>query len=96
MNDYQVIVESDIQTFIDNYDTRPVDLNTKSYKRNIVFFDIGSPPHKKFSRAYQSGPLSFEYYVDGNKIITNCGFGYNISKKAMLLSRLTSSQTALT
>ena len=29
MNDYQKIVESDIQTFIDNYDTRPVDLNTK-------------------------------------------------------------------
>lgn len=37
MNDYQKIVESDIQTFIDNYDTRPVDLNTKNYERNIVF-----------------------------------------------------------
>ncbi|MFL2889951.1 MAG: heparinase II/III family protein [Pelagibacteraceae bacterium] len=65
------------------------------HKKNIVFFDIGSPPQKKFSRAYQSGPLSFEYYIDGKKIITNCGFGYNISKKAMLLSRLTSGQTTL-
>mgnify|MGYP001319860698 FL=1 len=37
MNDYQKIVESDIQTFIDNYDTRPVDLDTKNYERNIVF-----------------------------------------------------------
>ena len=37
MKDYQIIVESDIQTFIDNYDTRPVDLDTKSYERNIVF-----------------------------------------------------------
>ena len=33
---YRAIVESDIQTFIDNYDTRPVDLNTKNYERNIV------------------------------------------------------------
>jgi len=37
MKDYQIIVESDIQTFIDNYDTRPVDLDTKSYERNIAF-----------------------------------------------------------
>ena len=37
MNDYQIIVESDIQTFIDNYDTRPIDLNIENYERNIVF-----------------------------------------------------------
>ena len=36
MKDYQIIVESDIQTFIDNYDTRPVDLDTKSYERNMI------------------------------------------------------------
>ena len=40
-------------------------------------------------------PLSFEYFLDGEKIITNCGFGSNISSKAELLSRLTSAQSTL-
>ena len=39
---------------------------------------------------------SFEYYFDGTKIISNCGFGCNISPKAELLSRLTSAQSTLT
>ncbi len=65
-------------------------------KNNIVFFDIGDPPSKVFSKNYQSGPLSFEYYADSKKIITNCGFGNNISSKAELLSRLTSAQSTLT
>ena len=34
--------------------------------------------------------------MDGKKIITNCGFGSNISPKAELLSRLTSAQSTLT
>ena len=65
-------------------------------KNNIIFFDSGEPPKKSFSKSYQSGPLSFEYYLDGKKIITNCGFGSNISSKAELLSRLTSAQSTLT
>ena len=67
-----------------------------NYKNNEIFIDTGEPPQKKFSSSYQSGPLSFEYYVDGIKIITNCGFGAKISKKAELLSRLTSAQSTLT
>ncbi len=66
------------------------------FKNNHIFFDIGNPPKKNFSKSYQSGPLSFEYYLDGAKIITNCGFGCNISSKAELLSRLTSAQSTLT
>tara|TARA_B100000575_G_scaffold213005_1_gene173788 strand:+ start:1355 stop:3001 length:1647 start_codon:yes stop_codon:yes gene_type:complete len=66
------------------------------FKNSSVFFDIGNPPDKGFSKSYQSGPLSFEYYLDGKKIITNCGFGVNISPKAELLSRLTSAQSTLT
>ena len=65
-------------------------------KNHIVFFDIGEPPRKKFSKCYQSGPLSFEYFLDGEKIICNSGFGSNISNKAELLSRLTACQTTLT
>ena len=65
-------------------------------KNSAIFFDAGEPPRKEYSKSYQSGPLSFEYYLDGEKIITNCGFGSKISSKAELLSRLTSAQSTLT
>ena len=65
-------------------------------KQQILYIDVGSPPNKNFSRNYQSGPLSFEYFLDGLKIITNCGFGRIISSKAELVSRLTASQSTLT
>ena len=65
-------------------------------KSQCLYFDVGAPPSKNFSKNYQSGPLSFEYFLDGKKIITNCGFGSNISSKAELISRLTASQTTLT
>ncbi len=65
-------------------------------KQQILYLDIGGPPSKNFSKNYQSGPLSFEYFSDGIKVITNCGFGNNISTKAELLSRLTASQSTLT
>jgi len=64
-------------------------------KKNLLFLDTGSPPEKKYSKNYQSGPLSFEYFIDNHKIITNCGFGSKISKKAELISRLTSAQSTL-
>ena len=66
------------------------------YKNHFLLIDIKEPPQKKFSKSYQSGPLSFEYFLDGNKIITNSGFGSHISKKAELLSRLTACQSTLT
>ena len=65
------------------------------YKKNFIFFDIGEPPNKSFSKSYQSGPLSFEYFLDNIKVITNCGFGCNISPKIELLSRFTSAQSTL-
>ena len=64
-------------------------------KKNLLFFDAGPPPEKKYSKNYQSGPLSFEYFIDNNKIITNCGFGNKISKETELISRLTSAQSTL-
>ena len=64
-------------------------------KNFLLFFDIGSPPKKENSSSYQSGPLSFEYFIDNHKIITNCGFGSKISSKAELISRLTSAQSTL-
>ncbi len=65
-------------------------------KSHFLIADIGKPPEKKFSKSYQSGPLSFEYFSDGIKIITNSGFGNHISKKIELLSRLTACQSTLT
>jgi len=64
-------------------------------KKNLLFFDMGSPPKKNYSKNYQSGPLAFEYFIDSHKIITNCGFGSKISRKAELISRLTSAQSTL-
>ena len=66
------------------------------HKNHFILIDIDKPPQKRFSRSYQSGPLSFEYFLDGIKIITNSGFGSHISKKAELLSRLTACQSTLT
>ena len=65
------------------------------HKNHFILIDVDKPPQKKFSRSYQSGPLSFEYFIDGIKIVTNSGFGNHISKKAELLSRLTACQSTL-
>ena len=37
-----------------------------------------------------------EYFLDNIKIISNSGFGCNISNKAVLFSRLTACQSTLT
>ncbi len=66
------------------------------HKNHFVLMDVEGPPQKRFSKSYQSGPLSFEYFIDGIKIISNSGFGINISKKAELLSRVTACQSTLT
>ena len=90
-----------IQKYLDNY--RPEKkinnlggLFKIKHKSHFLIMDTDKPPRKKFSKSYQSGPLSFEYFLDGTKIITNTGFGSNISKKAELLSRLTACQSTLT
>tara|TARA_B100001059_G_scaffold34261_1_gene27534 strand:+ start:1235 stop:2872 length:1638 start_codon:yes stop_codon:yes gene_type:complete len=71
-------------------------LHRVRHKNHFFIIDIDSPPQKRFSKSYQSGPLSFEYYLDGQKIISNSGFGNNISTKAELLSRVTACQSTLT
>ena len=65
------------------------------HKNHFLIIDTEKPPKKKFSKSYQSGPLSFEYFLDGIKIITNSGFGNQISKRAETLSRLTACQSTL-
>ena len=65
------------------------------HKSHFLLADIDKPPQKIFKNL-SIRALSFEYFLDGVKIITNCGFGFNISKKAELLSRLTACQSTLT
>ena len=43
-----------------------------------------------------SSAPSFEYFIDDVKIISNSGYGSNISKKAETISRLTACQSTLT
>ena len=90
-----------IQKYLDDF--KPDNKNNNlgglfkiKHKNHFLLVDIDRPPQKKFSKSYQSGPLSFEYFLDGIKIITNSGFGKDISKKAELLSRLTACQSTLT
>ena len=64
-------------------------------KKTALYFDAGEPPNYKLSKDYQSGPLSFEYSSDKDKIITNCGYGKKISKKVRILSKFTSGQSTL-
>ena len=64
-------------------------------KKTTLFFDSGEPPNYKVSKDYQSGPLSFEYSSDKDKIITNCGYGRKISNKIQILSKFTSGQSTL-
>ena len=64
-------------------------------QKDYDFFDAGEPPNYKLSADYQSGPLSFEYFNEKNKIITNCGYGRKISKKIRLISKFTSAQSTL-
>ena len=90
-----------IEKYLENLKT-----NTKIYhlgglyrikhKNHFLIMDIDKPPQKKFSKSYQSGPLSFEYFLDGVKIISNSGFGSSISKKIEQLSRVTACQSTLT
>ena len=90
-----------IKKYLDNFKPTIKDNNFGGlfkikYKNHFLIIDTERPPKQKFSKSYQSGPLSFEYFLDGIKIITNCGFGNHLSSKAVLISRLTASQSTLT
>ena len=97
--------EKEISSFLDyleklNYQTEKKHsfvgkIQILKNKKATLYFDSGEPPHFKLSRDYQSGPLSFEYFSENNKIITNCGYGRKISKKIRLISKLTSAQSTL-
>ena len=64
--------------------------------KNIVLaMDSGSPPDKKYSNDYQSGPLSFEAIYKGKKIICNSGYYQNQNHKLNTISRSTVAHSTL-
>jgi len=99
-NGASVVNLSQIQKYLDEFKPNSKNKNLGGlfkikYKNHFLIIDTERPPKQKFSKSYQSGPLSFEYFLDGIKIITNSGFGDHISKRAEALSRLTACQSTL-
>ena len=99
-NGASVVNLNQIQKYLDEFKPNSKNKNLGGlfkikYKNHFLIIDTERPPKQKFSKSYQSGPLSFEYFLDGIKIITNSGFGDHISKKAEALSRLTACQSTL-
>ena len=99
-NGASVINLKQIQKYLDEFKPKSKNNNLGGlykikHKNHFLIIDTERPPKQKFSNSYQSGPLSFEYFLDGIKIITNSGFGSHISKRAEALSRLTACQSTL-
>jgi uncharacterized heparinase superfamily protein len=64
-------------------------------KKIILAMDIGSSPHKSFSRDYQAGALSFEIISNQKKLITNAGYFSKKNNKLNKLSKSTSLHSTL-
>jgi len=99
-NGASIVNLNQIQKYLDEFKPSSKNKNLGGlfkikYKNHFLIIDTERPPKQKFSKSYQSGPLSFEYFLDGIKIITNSGFGGHISKRAEALSRLTACQSTL-
>ena len=64
-------------------------------KNVLIAMDIGSNPDKKFSENYQNGPLSFEFFFQGKKIICNSGYYQNNNHQLNRISKSTATQSTL-
>ena len=64
--------------------------------RNAVLaMDTGSNPARNFSENYQSGPLSFEFFFKGKKLITNSGYFQDHNHQLNLISKSTATHSTL-
>tara|TARA_Y100001970_G_scaffold257280_1_gene335808 strand:+ start:1239 stop:2867 length:1629 start_codon:yes stop_codon:yes gene_type:complete len=64
-------------------------------KNTILTIDIGSSPEKKFSKDYQSGPLSFEIYFKDTKLVSNSGYFQNYKHQLNSISKSTANHSTL-
>ena len=61
----------------------------------ILAMDTGSNPAKHFSENYQSGPLSFEFFFKGRKLITNSGYFQDHNHQLNSISKTTATHSTL-
>tara|TARA_B100000401_G_C52805702_1_gene721025 strand:- start:859 stop:2487 length:1629 start_codon:yes stop_codon:yes gene_type:complete len=64
-------------------------------KNIILAMDNGSNPDKKFSENYQSGPLSFEFFFQGKKLICNSGYYQDYNHQLNRISKSTATHSTM-
>ena len=64
-------------------------------KNIILAMDTGSNPEKKFSENYQGGPLSFEFFFKGKKIICNSGYYQDHNHQLNRISKSTATHSTM-
>ena len=64
-------------------------------KNSILAMDNGASPEKKFSENYQSGPLSFEFFFKGNKLICNSGYYQDHNHQLNIISKSTATHSTM-
>ena len=64
-------------------------------KNIILAMDIGSNPDKKFSENYQGGPLSFEFFFQGKKLICNSGYYQDHNHQLNRISKSTATHSTM-
>ena len=64
-------------------------------KNCILAMDTGESPGKNYSENYQSGPLSFEFYYKGKKLITNSGYFQDHNHQLNGISKSTAAHSTL-
>ena len=68
----------------------------KIKKKSLEFFiDCGNPPPNIFAKYYQAGCLAFELTSNKHKVISNSGYGKNLSAKLSSISRSTAAHSTL-
>ena len=64
-------------------------------KNAVLAMDTGSNPARNYSENYQSGPLSFEFFFKGKKLITNSGYFQDHNHQLNLISKSTATHSTL-
>ena len=64
-------------------------------KNAIMSVDLGSSPDKKFSSNYQSGALSFEFFYNNSKLISNCGYFQKYKHQLNSISKSSATHSTL-
>ena len=64
-------------------------------KHVLLAMDTGGNPVRNYSENYQSGPLSFEFFFKGKKLITNSGYFQDYNHQLNSISKSTATHSTL-